>query len=60
MGMEGAGINEMLVSLVVDGIVSGVGGILTFLPNIIILFWPWPFWRTAAICPGRPMSWTAL
>ena len=38
MGMEGAGINEMLVSLVVDGIVSGVGGILTFLPNIIILF----------------------
>src|SRR5699024_10971596 len=27
-----------LISLVVDGIVSGVGGILTFLPNIIILF----------------------
>ena len=38
MGMGGAGVNEMLVSLVVDGIVSGVGGILTFLPNIIILF----------------------
>lgn len=30
--------NEMLISLVVDGIISGVGGILTFLPNIFILF----------------------
>lgn len=30
--------NPMLASLVVDGIISGVGGILTFLPNIFILF----------------------
>lgn len=30
--------NDMLISLVVDGIISGVGGILTFLPNIFILF----------------------
>ena len=37
-GMVAAAVNEMLISLVVDGIVSGVGGILTFLPNIIILF----------------------
>ena len=37
-GMEAAAVNEMLISLVVDGIVSGVGGILTLLPNIIILF----------------------
>ena len=28
----------MLQSLVVDGIIAGVGGILTFLPNIFILF----------------------
>ena len=27
-----------LVSLIVDGIINGVGGILTFLPNIFILF----------------------
>lgn len=27
-----------LISLVVDGIIAGVGGILTFLPNIFILF----------------------
>lgn len=30
--------NEMIISLIVDGIISGVGGILTFLPNIFILF----------------------
>ncbi|HHU74422.1 MAG TPA: ferrous iron transport protein B [Clostridiales bacterium] len=29
---------EVVTSLVVDGIVAGVGGILTFLPNIFILF----------------------
>ena len=31
-------VNAMLQSLIVDGIISGVGGILTFLPNIFILF----------------------
>lgn len=37
-GMQSAGVSEWLISLVVDGIVAGVGGILTFLPNIFILF----------------------
>ena len=32
------GIAEWLISLIVDGIIAGVGGILTFLPNIFILF----------------------
>ncbi len=32
------GTGEVLTSLVVDGIIAGVGGILTFLPNIFILF----------------------
>ena len=32
------GAGELITSLVVDGIIGGVGGILTFLPNIIILF----------------------
>lgn len=31
-------VGEMMTSLVVDGIIAGVGGILTFLPNIFILF----------------------
>lgn len=32
------GVAEWLKSLLVDGIIAGVGGILTFLPNIFILF----------------------
>lgn len=31
-------VNEVITSLIVDGIIAGVGGILTFLPNIFILF----------------------
>ncbi|MGI6030365.1 MAG: ferrous iron transport protein B [Eubacteriales bacterium] len=31
-------VNDTLTSLIVDGIIAGVGGILTFLPNIFILF----------------------
>lgn len=31
-------VSSMLQSLIVDGIISGVGGILIFLPNIFILF----------------------
>lgn len=33
-----AGTGELLTSLIVNGIIAGVGGILTFLPNIFILF----------------------
>lgn len=36
--LENAGASAWLISLVVDGIIAGVGGILTFLPNIFILF----------------------
>lgn len=31
-------VSDWMVSLVVDGVIAGVGGILTFLPNIFILF----------------------
>ncbi len=37
-GLAAVKVNAVLSSLVVDGIISGVGGILTFLPNIFILF----------------------
>jgi len=30
--------NEMLRSVIVDGVIAGVGGVLVFLPNIILLF----------------------
>ena len=36
--MEAAGAMPWLVSLVCDGIITGVGGVLTFLPQIAILF----------------------
>ena len=36
--LAAAGAGDMVVSLVCDGIIAGVGGILTFLPNICILF----------------------
>lgn len=36
--LAAAGVAEWLESLVVDGIIAGVGGILTFVPNIFILF----------------------
>ena len=36
--MQSLSVSEMLCSLVVDGIIAGVGGILSFLPNIFVLF----------------------
>lgn len=37
-GLEGANVSRVIISLIIDGIIAGVGGILTFLPNIFILF----------------------
>jgi len=37
-GLAAVGASDILISLITDGIISGVGGILTFLPNIFILF----------------------
>lgn len=37
-GLESMHASPWLINLVCDGIISGVGGILTFLPNITILF----------------------
>lgn len=36
--LQGLGAHPILIDLIVDGIIAGVGGILTFLPNIFILF----------------------
>lgn len=36
--LESVGASGWLQSLIVDGIIAGVGGILTFIPNIFILF----------------------
>lgn len=37
-GLAALSVNEAVTSLVIDGIIAGVGGILSFLPNIFILF----------------------
>lgn len=37
-GLDKLGVAVWLRSLVLDGIIAGVGGILTFIPNIFILF----------------------
>jgi len=36
--LAGAGVSHVLVSLICDGIIAGVGGVLTFLPQIALLF----------------------
>ncbi|HIY19440.1 MAG TPA: ferrous iron transport protein B [Candidatus Blautia avistercoris] len=36
--LERMGVSPLVQSLLLDGVVAGVGGILTFLPNIFILF----------------------
>lgn len=38
VGMENAKVSPWLIGLVVDGVITGVGTILTFLPQIILLF----------------------
>ena len=38
LALEGAGVSHVLISLVCDGIIAGVGGVLTFLPQIALLF----------------------
>ena len=36
--LAAAGISQVLISLLCDGIIAGVGGVLTFLPQIALLF----------------------
>ena len=36
--MEGAGINPILTGLITDGVLAGIGSVLSFLPIIIVLF----------------------
>ena len=37
-GLAAAGVNEVLHALLIDGVFSGVGGVLSFLPVIVTLF----------------------
>ncbi len=44
----------------VDGIIAGVGGVLTFLPNIFILFLALAFWKIADTWQEWLMLWMVL
>lgn len=37
-GLMALNVSEWMISLIVDGIIGGVGGVLTFVPNIAFLF----------------------
>ena len=37
-GLTSLGVAEWMISLITDGVISGVGGVLVFLPNIAFLF----------------------
>lgn len=52
--------SPMLTSLIVDGIISGVGGILTFLQTFSFSSWPLRFWKTVDTCHESHLSWTIL
>ena len=58
--LSAAGAPDVLISLACDGIISGVGGVLSFLPQIACCSSSCPSWRTRATCPGRPSSWTGF
>jgi Fe2+ transport system protein B len=48
-----------LRSLLVDGVIAGVGGVLVFLPQILILFAFILALEDRATCRARPSCWTA-
>jgi ferrous iron transport protein B len=47
-----------LASLVVDGVIAGMGGVVVFLPQILILFAFILALEESATCRARPSCWT--
>lgn len=50
---------EFLQRLLVEGIIGGVGGVLVFLPNILLLFLSIAILEGTGYMARRPSSWTA-
>lgn len=57
-GLAAAGVSSVLQSLVVDGILSGIGSVIGFLPTIVTLFSSCQFWKIPDIWPGWLLLWT--
>ena len=56
--LNAAGCADWLQGLILDGIVAGVGAVLGFVPQMLVLFIFWPSWKAAVIWQGLPSSWT--
>lgn len=48
-----------LKDLLVDGVIAGVGSVLVFLPNILILYFFLSIMETPGIWRAPPSSWTS-
>ena len=55
--LEAAGAAEWLNGLILDGIVAGVGAVLGFVPQMLVLFLLLAFLRPAATWPVSPSFW---
>ena len=56
--LEGIGTAPWLQGLIVDGIIAGVGAVLGFVPQMLVLFLMLSILEDGAICPVSPSSWT--
>ena len=60
-GLEVAGVSSVLQSLVVDGILSGIGSVIGFLPTIVTCFLPvnpgrYRIYGSCSLCYGQAPS----
>lgn len=46
-----------LKDLLIDGIIGGVGGVIVFLPNILILYFLFLYWKIQGIWHALHLSW---
>lgn len=58
MAMQAAHVNTVVQSLVIDGIFNGVGGVLSFLPIIVTLFFFLSLLEDSGYMARVASSWT--
>ena len=51
---------EVLKDLLIDGIIGGVGGVIVFLPNILILYFLFLYWKIRGIWHAPHLSWIKI
>ena len=58
--LEAGKVNEVIKSLVIDGVFNGVGSVLSFLPVIVTLFFFFLYWKTVDIWQELPLLWISF